>query len=87
MSGTAITELLRQLHTALERTPSLGEQDREQLAQLARDIQALLAQPDDAANQSTTERLRDAIVRFEVTHPDVTGVLASVSKALSDMGI
>jgi hypothetical protein len=29
----------------------------------------------------------EAVTRFEVLHPDLTGTLAQVSKALGDMGI
>ena len=43
MSDIAITELLKQLHGALENAPSIGEKDRELLAQLSLDIQGLLA--------------------------------------------
>ena len=90
MSEIAITELLKQLHSALETTPSISEKDRALLRQLSLDIQGLLTQPGGlkgAKSPSTTAGLQDAIVRFEVTHPDITGVLAGVSKALADMGI
>jgi hypothetical protein len=90
MSDIAITELLKQLHGALENSPSIGDKDRELLKQLSLDIQGLLAKPGEAGSakhESTVAGLEDAIVRFEVTHPDITGVLAGVSKALADMGI
>ena len=87
MSGPEITELLQQLHGALEKAPSLGEKDRELLRRLSQDIQGLLAEPGGAEPATVIERLREAVVRFEVTHPDITSVLAGVSKALGDMGI
>jgi hypothetical protein len=88
MSDIAITELLKKLHGALESATSIDDKDRELLKQLSLDIQGLLAQPGGGAKQaSTVAGLQDAIVRFEVTHPDITGVLAGVSKALADMGI
>jgi hypothetical protein len=90
MSDNAITDLLKQLHGALENAPSIGEKDRELLRQLSLDIQGLLERQGgtaDAKHQSTVAGLQDAIVRFEVSHPDITGVLAGMSKALADMGI
>ena len=38
-------------------------------------------------HRSVFARLQEAIYRFEVTHPDLTGALAAVSKRLSDMRI
>ena len=85
-----VSELLVKLHGALANTPTLSAHDRELLRQLASDIQAVLAQPDAQGGEgsgSLAARLADAVTRFEVTHPDLTGVLASVSKSLGDMGI
>ena len=90
MSGTAITELLEQLHSALGESTSLSDGDRKLLRQLSRDIQDLLAGPDGASDPkegSILVRLKEAVTRFEVTHPDLTGTLAAMSKTLSDMGI
>jgi hypothetical protein len=90
MSETAITELLKGLHGALEGSTSISEEDRKLLKQLSLDIQELLARPSgaaDATHRSVLARLQEAIYRFEVTHPDLTGALAAVSKRLSDMGI
>ena len=90
MSGTAITDLLTRLHGALEGSTSISDGDRKLLKQLSVDIQELLARPNgsaDARHGSILVRLQDAVTRFEVTHPDITGTLAAVSKRLSDMGI
>lgn len=90
MSGTAITELLKRLHGALEDSKSISDGDRKLLKQLSLDIRELLARPNgaaDAGQGSILVRLQEAVTRFEVTHPDITGTLAAVSKTLSDMGI
>lgn len=90
MNSAGLNELLKQLHGAVGSTTSITETDRELLKQLSADIQALLAQPGarGATEQpSITDRLGDAVRRFEVTHPDVTDVLVRVSKVLGDMGI
>jgi hypothetical protein len=90
MSGTGITNLLKQLHGALEQSNAVSDEDRLLLRQLSLDIHELLDKPDsgfDAGRRPLLGRLRDAITRFEVTHPDITATLATVSKTLADMGI
>ena len=87
---TEVSDLLQQLHGTLASNKSLTPQDRELLKRLSADIQAILAQPSgsaDAGRATLAARLSDAVTRFEVTHPDLTRVLASVSKSLADMGI
>ena len=90
MTDTTITELLKRLHGTLERTTSIGDEDRRLLRQLSLDIQELLARPSgsaDAGHRPVLAQLQDAIYRLEASHPDVTAALAAVSKRLSDMGI
>ena len=85
-----VSQLLRQLHGTLADSPNLTEHDRELLRQLSSDIQGLLAKPGSAVPEGEpplTARLADAVTRFEVTHPDLAGVLSGVSKVLGDMGI
>ncbi len=84
-----LTELLQQLHGALAGAPSMSEQDRELLKQLSADIQGALEKPGAKRPEhaSLATQLEQTIVRLEVTHPEVTGVLMQVSKALGDMGI
>jgi uncharacterized protein DUF4404 len=90
MRDEAVRNLSKQLHSMLEGATSITEKDREALKKLSADIQTLLAQPDAVkrARQDTIiNQLKDAISRFEVSHPDLTATLAQVSKALGDMGI
>jgi len=57
---------------------------------LSLDIRELPARPGattDARHRSIVFRVQEAVTRFEVTHPDITGMLAAVSKVLADMGI
>jgi len=85
-----VSDLLQKLHGKLASTPSLTAHDRELLRKLSDDIRAILAEPagaPGAGSASLAARLSDAVTRFEVTHPDLTSVLASVSKSLADMGI
>jgi hypothetical protein len=90
MDDEAIRIPLKKLHSALNGVTSITEKDRELLQQLSVDIEALLALPraiTRAEHQSIFDRLRDAVTRFEVSHPDLTATMAQVNKALADMGI
>ncbi len=90
MSNQAIRDLLQQLHRTLKDSTSIGEADRELLRQLSADIQALLARPGEmtsARRRSIADQLLAAIMRLEVSHPDLTSAMARVSSALADMGI
>lgn len=86
MSDRSVHELLQQLHQVLEGKPALGADDRELLRKLAGDIQAVLG-PQPPHDAALTDRLQDAVTRFEVTHPDLTATMARAAKALGDMGI
>ena len=90
MDERALTGLLKELHAKLESASAITERDRELLARLSVDIQSLLAHPDGLAtakHRSLIDGLRESIARFEVSHPDLTDVIARVSKMLADMGI
>jgi hypothetical protein len=90
MDEPATTELLKDLHARLRNTHAITDRDRELLAQLSADIQSLLGHSGGlaAANpRSVVERLQESIARFEVSHPDLTDLMARASKVLSDMGI
>jgi len=90
MDERAITELLKELHARLQSTNSITERDRQLLTQLSIDIHSLLAHPGGlpaASHVSVLDRLRGSIASFEASHPDLTDVMARVSKALADMGI
>lgn len=90
MKDESVHHLLKQLHGALDDTTKVSEQDRDLLKALAEDIEAILARSGDSAeqgDQSFAERLRGALARFEVSHPDLTAAMSAVSKRLSDMGI
>ncbi len=90
MSDEAVRNLLKQLHSMLGGSTSIPEKDRELLEQLSVDIQALLARPGAATrstHRSVIHRLKEAVARFEVSHPDFTATMEQVSKTLADMGI
>ena len=90
MTDNGITALLTQLHDAMARAHSIGEEDRRLLKKLLADLQAMLGEPGESAGApqpTMLARLREVILRMEVSHPDISAVLERVSKALADMGI
>jgi hypothetical protein len=81
---------LMELQSQLRHTESLPEHEREFVDELYQEIEELLARPRQvppARPHALLERLDEAAKRFEVTHPDLTGVIGRVVDALSTMGI
>jgi uncharacterized protein DUF4404 len=81
---------LMELQAQLRHTESLPESEREFVDELYQEIEELLARPRHepiVRPHRLLEQLDDAAQRFEVTHPDMTGVIGRVIDALSTMGI
>ena len=88
MDEQGITGLLKELHRNLEHSNAVTPSDRKLLEQLADDIRAQLARSGTAAEEPTIlGRVQGAITQFEASHPDLTAILARVSRGLADMGI
>ena len=82
--------MLLELHEKLKNATTVTERDREILTRLSADIRSLLAHPAGLAaakHLSILDRLRETITSFEVAHPDLTEVMARISRILADMGI
>jgi hypothetical protein len=82
-------ELLRQLRSKLQ-SPGLSDDDRELMTRLSADLESLLDQPRRLPphhHRSLIERLQESTTRFEVSHPDLTNLMAQVIQKLADMGI
>ena len=67
----------------------VGDQDvRQRLDGLIRDIETRLKNPDRvAAEEGLGGHLKASILKFEVTHPRLAGVINDVVDKLSAMGI
>jgi hypothetical protein len=76
-------EQIRQLTSALAKTPSLDGPARDALADLVKQI-AHLNEPHDV---SLTDRLEAMAVRFEADHPAVGTALRQAIDALAKAGI
>ena len=76
--GNELPELLRRLHTELERASTLDPESRELLTVLARDLHKF-----DAHRASASE----FAVRFEAEHPDVAATLRQIADLFGKAGI
>ena len=85
-----IRKALMELQAQLRHTETLPESEREFADELYEEIEVLLARPKEAPpieHQPLLARLDDAAHRFEVSHPELTGVIGRVIDSLSTMGI
>lgn len=90
MSNENLRKLLEQLHDELERTESVDERGKELLRHLNADINSRLKRSEKDKildDESTLERLQDAIDHFEVTHPRLMMMLSEMMTVLSNAGI
>jgi hypothetical protein len=89
-----LRETLSELQRELERTDAGDAEARRRVAEAAREIDAWLertgpgsGRPDEGAEESIGDRLRDAALRFEEEHPALATTVRRVIDALSDLGI
>jgi ElaB/YqjD/DUF883 family membrane-anchored ribosome-binding protein len=90
MDEREIKTLLEELQARLRNVTAISDSDRELLRRLSADLEAVLARGSQLAaekHQSVIDRLQESITRFEVSHPDLTNLMAQVSQKLGDMGI
>ena len=89
MDDREIEELLTLLRAKRE-SAGLSDSDRELLTRLSADLESLLGHSGRLPthrHRSLIERLDESITRFEVSHPDLTSLMAQVSQKLANMGI
>ncbi len=82
--------LLQQLHDVINSIDTVDGKDCALLEDLDKDIRLLLERSGEQPahlRASTLKRLERAISHFEVTHPDLTELLAKVMNDLSNAGI
>lgn len=84
-----LRQMLEQLHAELQRTDKIDDRSRELLKSVTDDIEDLLERkPKPGAQpESIIERLREAVITFEKTHPTLTEAIGGVADALARMGI
>ena len=86
MPERELRENLESLHRQLSEDPPLEPEARKQLADLAREIEAVLGDG-SSGTPSLVDRLRAATEHFEESHPDLTAVTGRIADLLARMGI
>jgi hypothetical protein len=85
-----LRDMLEQLDEEIQRTEFIDEEGRGILSRLQQDVRDLLARSGGISSGpglSITERLRQGIGHFEMTHPTLTTLMEEVVNTLSGMGI
>jgi len=82
-----LSQILDELHTALENAPEIGEESREALRTAVDDIRDALERPDAERSGSLGDQLAAVVERFEISHPQLTQIVGRIAEALSDLGI
>jgi Domain of unknown function (DUF4404) len=81
-----LRELLAQLHTRLHGAKSVDASSRDQLKEVATDIEAALARS-GARPVSVESRLEELAAKFEVEHPALAEAVRDIVDALGKAGI
>lgn len=84
MENKELEKLLEKLHAELEKVDQMDEDGMKLLRGIEKDINELLHQTD---RDTLVGRLREAIEKFEVSHPTLTTMLSEISSILNIAGI
>ena len=89
MEKEKLHEELKRLHASLQQIESPNNDDRELLSRLAQDIRRILEDKgsDREQYQGLTDRLGDAITKFEAAHPRTTLLMRQVLDQIAYLGI
>ena len=87
MPARELQEQLDTLREQLEKNPPLSEKEREDLNQLAEQIDAQIKLENATQDHSLADNLNLAVERFEVEHPTLAGTLRNILQSLANMGI
>jgi len=88
MNNQEIDKLLEQLNKEIEGIQPDDEKGQKLLRELSADIRELLERAESKQPApSMVERFEASIEHFEVTYPDFTAALSSLSTILSNAGI
>jgi hypothetical protein len=90
MERQRLRQRLEELHRELEQTESVEDESaRRLLEELMDDIREILGRSEEAEESHAPflERLQEATLRFEESHPRLARTAARVVDALSSLGI
>ena len=90
MPKDQLRQTLAALQTELSTQPDLDAETRDQLVQVAGEIDELLGRDDhggDEADESLLDRINGLAQPFEESHPNLAAVLGRIADGLSQLGI
>jgi hypothetical protein len=87
MPERALQSKVKELHEAVAAGKPLSESQREALDRVLDEVETLLAEEGDDDAESLAERVREAGIQFEESHPNLTAAIGAVADALSRLGI
>jgi hypothetical protein len=90
MENAELNKLLQQLQDEIKNTQAVDEKGSELLRDLDDEIHTLLEKSEvnpDLLEQTDVQRLQDTFYHFEVTHPNLTMLIARLMESLSNSGI
>ena len=80
-----LTEVLKKLRAEISALSDADGNSRKKLDSLAEDLEKRLISTDH--DEGLTNRLKDSILNFEVSHPALTATLNDIMVKLGNMGI
>jgi|GEM_PF-3070569 len=86
MAREKLQSLLKELEAELENLPTLDDNARQELAALGDTITSRL-DATDAAGESLSDRVAEAVNNFGGEHPTMTPILNRIASILSSLGI
>ena len=92
MKHSKLRKLLKELREKLAEIPADEDSTEKSLEILKKDIDGALEQLEQSGigefdHESLQARLREAIDRFEITHPTLTAVMNNIFNTLSGSGV
>jgi hypothetical protein len=87
MDRDRFRQLLLELHQELGSTSSLDPESREMLHEVLDDINRIEAEGETDLAGTAARKLREAVLRFETAHPQLSLAAGQVADALGKLGI
>lgn len=90
MDRQQLLNRLKELHAELHDPSNIDAEERARLQELAKDIEALLASetvPPSPSSSSLINRLEEASLRLEASHPNTTALIGEAVDLLVKLGI
>ncbi len=89
MSPESLRARVKDVHETLERGEPLTPEQRARLDAVLEEVEGRLEaeRPDSDEEDSLVERVREAGLQFEESHPNLTAAVGAVADALARLGI